>query len=67
MSQQELKVHPTSSHPYSECTLSATDDLVEVCNTVAEATATYSRKHPSVVILATFLLGFYVGWKVKPW
>ena len=52
---------------YSKCMQSATDDLVEACSTVGDATAEYSRKHPAVVMMATFFLGFYVGWKIKPW
>lgn len=52
---------------YSKCVQSATDDLVEACSTVGDATAEYSRKHPAVVMMATFFLGFYVGWKIKPW
>ena len=48
-------------------TATATDDLGEACQIVAQAAATYSRKHPAVVMLCTFVAGCYVGWKVKPW
>ncbi|MFO0939970.1 MAG: hypothetical protein U0930_04320 [Pirellulales bacterium] len=67
MSQTTTRRTPEAVTEASACVLSATEDLVEVCNTVADATATYSRKHPSVVMVATFLMGFYVGWKIKPW
>ena len=36
-------------------------------NSVCNAVEDYSRRHPATVATALFFLGFYVGWKVKPW
>lgn len=58
---------PKSTATDSPGMQSATDDFVEACNAVGDATAEYSKKHPAVVMMATFFLGFYVGWKIKPW
>lgn len=67
MNQAAKTQAPKSPPAFSQCAQSATDDFVEACNAVGDATAEYSKKHPAVVMMATFFLGFYVGWKIKPW
>ena len=42
-------------------------DLREVTDSIFNAVENYSRKHPTVVTVAIFMAGFYVGWRVKPW
>lgn len=42
-------------------------DLREVTDSIFNAVENYSRKNPTVVTVAIFMAGFYVGWKVKPW
>jgi hypothetical protein len=42
-------------------------DLQAVVETIGTAVGDYSRQNPAVVACAVFFLGFYVGWKVKPW
>ncbi len=42
-------------------------DLREVTDSIFNAVENYSRKNPTVVTVAIFMAGFYVGWRVKPW
>lgn len=42
-------------------------DLQEVIDTVTSALSKYGRAHPITAASLIFGLGFYVGWKVKPW
>lgn len=44
-----------------------TEDFQALANQLCSAVENYSRSHPAAVGTAIFFLGFYVGWKVKPW
>lgn len=46
---------------------SAGEDLQVLADNLCNAVKNYSRRHPGAVATAIFFLGFYVGWKVKPW
>lgn len=41
--------------------------LEETVREVADALGRYARQHPEVGGGLIFLLGVYVGWKIKPW
>ncbi|MCY2976397.1 MAG: hypothetical protein NTW52_17205 [Planctomycetota bacterium] len=42
-------------------------DFGQMCDTVCTAVKTYGSQHPTVLASAVFLVGFYMGWKIKPW
>lgn len=50
----------------SESTNVANDFQVLV-EDVGNCISQYSNKHPGVTAGAIFFLGFYLGWKIKPW
>jgi hypothetical protein len=43
------------------------EDFQAMAENVYQAVEDYSRTHPAAVATAIFFMGFYVGWKVKPW
>ena len=43
------------------------EDFEMLMNQVGSAAGEYCRKHPGVATLAILGVGFYLGWKVKPW
>lgn len=42
-------------------------DFQALTEGVYNAVEDYGMRHPATVATAIFFLGFYVGWKVKPW
>lgn len=74
------KNHPrsrTSGNPTSRTSNSSTaalsrqqsqpEDLRALADNVCQAVEHYSQRHPGAVATAIFFMGFYIGWKVKPW
>jgi len=43
------------------------EDFQTLVADVGTSVHTYCRKRPQMAGLMIFVLGFYVGWKVKPW
>ena len=43
------------------------EDFQELVENVGSSVAQYCRKRPLVAGLTVFAMGFYLGWKVKPW
>ncbi|MDX1925875.1 MAG: hypothetical protein SFV81_05125 [Pirellulaceae bacterium] len=43
------------------------EDFQTLVADVGTSVHTYCRKRPQMAGLMIFALGFYVGWKVKPW
>ena len=43
------------------------EDFQTLLEDVGTSVNTYCRKRPQMAGLMIFALGFYVGWKVKPW
>lgn len=43
------------------------EDFQTLVDEVGTSVTTYFRKRPGVAACALFTLGFYVGWKIKPW
>ena len=42
-------------------------DLEEMTAKITDAVVDYSKKQPGAVACLIFMLGFFVGWKIKPW
>ena len=42
-------------------------DFEYMVETISESVKDYGAKHPLAVAGAIFCVGFYLGWKVKPW
>lgn len=42
-------------------------DFEYMVETISESVKDYGTKHPIAVAGAIFCVGFYLGWKVKPW
>lgn len=43
------------------------EDFQALMEDVGASVATYCRKRPVVATMVVFAVGFYMGWKVKPW
>ncbi|MCA9134521.1 MAG: hypothetical protein KDA45_15230 [Planctomycetales bacterium] len=43
------------------------EDFQALVDDVGQAVAQYCRRRPGVAASAVFALGFFVGWKIKPW
>lgn len=43
------------------------EDFQKLCDQVGSAMSDYYRKRPGAAAMMLFAVGFYVGWKVKPW
>lgn len=43
------------------------EDFQALIEDVGACVSNYCRKRPITASLAVFAVGFYVGWKVKPW
>lgn len=43
------------------------EDFQTFVDDVSSSVTTYCRKRPGVAACMLFGLGFYVGWKMKPW
>lgn len=57
----------TQAREAIDTTSDGTHDLQEALDSVGIAIKEYSKKHPAAVAVGIFFVGFYVGWKVKPW
>jgi hypothetical protein len=42
-------------------------DFERLVDDVTNSVVTYSKEQPKVVAAGIFVLGFIVGWKLKPW
>ena len=54
---------PTLAAP----SISDTGDFEQMVGSIAESVKDYGSKHPLAVAGSIFALGFYLGWKIKPW
>jgi hypothetical protein len=43
------------------------EDFQVLVDDVGAAVGSYCRRRPGAVAFAVFALGFFVGWKLKPW
>lgn len=43
------------------------EDFQALMEDVGSSVAKYCRKRPLIAAFSVFAVGFYVGWKVKPW
>lgn len=43
------------------------EDFQTLIDEVGSSVSTYCRKRPGMAACVLFTLGFYVGWKIKPW
>ncbi|MDZ4848717.1 MAG: hypothetical protein SGI77_05450 [Pirellulaceae bacterium] len=43
------------------------EDFQSLVEDVGTSVASYCRKRPAMAACMLFAIGFYVGWKVKPW
>lgn len=43
------------------------EDFQALMEDVGNSVGDYCRKRPMVAALSVFAIGFYLGWKVKPW
>lgn len=43
------------------------EDFQALMEDVGTSVGTYCRKRPVVATMAVFAVGFYMGWKIKPW
>ncbi len=43
------------------------EDFQTLVDEVGTSISTYCRKRPGMAACMLFTVGFYVGWKIKPW
>lgn len=43
------------------------EDLQLLMDDVGDAVIQYCQRRPGVAALTLFAVGFFVGWKIKPW
>ncbi len=43
------------------------EDFIKLADRCGDAICEYGRRQPGVAALAILGLGFFVGWKLKPW
>jgi hypothetical protein len=43
------------------------EDFQILVEDVSQAVSAYCQRRPSVAALSLFAVGFFVGWKLKPW
>lgn len=43
------------------------EDFQHLIDDVGESLTAYCKKRPMVAAFAVFAVGFYMGWKIKPW
>lgn len=43
------------------------EDFQALMEDVGASVSTYCRKRPVVATMVVFAVGFYMGWKIKPW
>lgn len=43
------------------------EDFQQLMDEVGEAVVQYCRRRPGVAASCLFAIGFFVGWRVKPW
>ena len=60
------KLQQLSSEFSAECS-EVREDFQELMDNVGTSVADYCRKRPLVAGLTVFAVGFYMGWKIKPW
>ena len=49
-----------------ECT-EQREDFQQLLDDVGESVVHYCQRRPGVAALTVFAVGFFVGWKMKPW
>lgn len=59
----QARVSSTPSHAMEE----GAEDFQDLVESVGASVGAYCRKRPLVASLTVFALGFYTGWKIKPW
>ncbi len=42
-------------------------DFEQLLDEVTSAVVTYSKRQPKAIACGIFVLGFMIGWKIKPW
>lgn len=43
------------------------EDFQTMVNEIGTAVNAYAKERPGMAGLMVFAIGFYVGWKIKPW
>lgn len=43
------------------------EDFQQLVDEVGQAVAHYCRRRPGAAALTVFAVGFFFGWKIKPW
>lgn len=50
----------------SECA-EQREDFQQLMEEVGDSLAYYCRRRPGVAAFSVFAVGFFLGWKIKPW
>ena len=66
---QTIPSSARSSAPRSVPTRSPNQpsDLEQMTAQITDAVVDYSKKQPGAVACLIFMVGFFMGWKIKPW
>lgn len=51
----------------NECEMGDCEDFQSLVDDVTASVTRYCRRRPTAAALGVFALGFFVGWKIKPW
>lgn len=43
------------------------EDFQQLLDDVGDSLTVYCKKRPMVAAFTVFAIGFYMGWKIKPW
>ena len=62
--QQQLRESQTSSDPNRDVT---GEDFYDMISDVSKSMSEYCAKRPKAAALALLTVGFFLGWKIKPW
>ncbi len=66
-SSPKVSSKPGEQDASKDCELGECEDFQALVDDVTASVTRYCRQRPTAAALGLFALGFFVGWKIKPW
>jgi len=63
---QQQKANQSFSHNSNDQPITG-EDFYDMVSDVSKSMAEYCSKRPKAAALALLSVGFFLGWKIKPW
>ncbi len=60
-------LHTTENDQHEHTAQDSSEDFAVLLSELGESVQTYCRRRPGVVAGVLFGLGFFCGWKLRPW